>query len=335
MAAAPEESTNDLTSVTSTTEDLFCPICGYNLRGVRDPRCPECGFSFTWEDMRDPRRRLHPYLFEHHPERNVWSFFRTLMGGLWPPRFWSRLHPLQRVDRPRLILYWKINMSAFLFCLLLFVAMMVVQYIVTNLNQRNDVISYMARSPKYRDQMQDFLSRNFNGSQDQYFDAYFPLGIGAALYRQRHQLFWTLALSFQVLAWPWLSYLSLISFRNSMKRVNKGRIHVLRCCIYSLDFIMLLAALATMANAAWRILLLINQGKILGFVRSWTPRLLPSDEMAPVIYGVLIALFAGWRLYIAGKRYMQFDDPLATVLASQLLAFLLVLNVLVLYVWII
>lgn len=334
MSADPSRPVDHTPQNISAAEDLFCPICAYNLRGVSDPRCPECGLTFTWEDMRDPRRRLHAYLFEHHPERNVWSFVRTLLGGLWPPRFWSRLNPLQRVDVPRLILYWKLNAAILLVCLLVFVTMMVVQYNHANENARNDVISQMARMPWYRTQMNDFYKRNFNGSQDKYFETYFPIGIGSALYRQRGELFWTLALTFQVLAWPWLSYLSLVSFRHSMKRVNKGRIHVLRCCIYSLDFLTFIAALVALANALWRILLIFDNGKILGFVRSWVPSPLPSEEMAPILDGMMIALFAGWRLYVAGKRYMQFNNPLATVVASQMLAFLLILNVLILYVWI-
>lgn len=27
-------------------EDLYCPQCGYNLRGIPENRCPECGFGY-------------------------------------------------------------------------------------------------------------------------------------------------------------------------------------------------------------------------------------------------------------------------------------------------
>ncbi len=27
-------------------EDLYCPECGYNLRGIPEDRCPECGFGY-------------------------------------------------------------------------------------------------------------------------------------------------------------------------------------------------------------------------------------------------------------------------------------------------
>ncbi len=32
-------------------EDVPCPKCQYNLRGLTVPRCPECGFEFTWADV--------------------------------------------------------------------------------------------------------------------------------------------------------------------------------------------------------------------------------------------------------------------------------------------
>src|SRR3954464_15190796 len=89
----PPPPTTTTTPPLSSGESLACPMCGYDLRGQIDPRCPECGYTFDWEELRDPTRRLHPYLFEHHPRRNVWSFIRTLTAGLRPRRFWSMLYP--------------------------------------------------------------------------------------------------------------------------------------------------------------------------------------------------------------------------------------------------
>ena len=33
-------------------DDILCPCCGYNLRGIEGPRCPECGREFEWEQLR-------------------------------------------------------------------------------------------------------------------------------------------------------------------------------------------------------------------------------------------------------------------------------------------
>ena len=38
--------------------------------------------TFHAVDLLDPARRSHPYLFEHHPKRYVWSFCRTALGLL-------------------------------------------------------------------------------------------------------------------------------------------------------------------------------------------------------------------------------------------------------------
>src|SRR5687768_18578285 len=85
---------------TDVGEDLRCPLCDYDLRGLTEPRCPECGYAFDWADLRDPARRLHKYLFEHHPERNVSSFLRTMIGHLRPRKSWGGLLPSQP-SRPR------------------------------------------------------------------------------------------------------------------------------------------------------------------------------------------------------------------------------------------
>jgi len=30
---------------------IVCPLCGYNLAGFREARCPECGGSFTLDQL--------------------------------------------------------------------------------------------------------------------------------------------------------------------------------------------------------------------------------------------------------------------------------------------
>lgn len=45
---------------TGLDEDIPCPGCGYNLRGLTVPRCPECGNEFDWADI--PEMRPSPPL---------------------------------------------------------------------------------------------------------------------------------------------------------------------------------------------------------------------------------------------------------------------------------
>src|SRR5438477_4181330 len=88
------------------SETIRCPLCRYDLRGLSESRCPECGYRFDWPDLLDPARREHPFLFEQHPERNIRSFLRTALTHLLPRRFWGSIRPEQPVRVRRLILYW-------------------------------------------------------------------------------------------------------------------------------------------------------------------------------------------------------------------------------------
>lgn len=41
---------------------VLCPVCGYNLAGLREARCPECGGSFTLDELAaaQPLQDQHP-----------------------------------------------------------------------------------------------------------------------------------------------------------------------------------------------------------------------------------------------------------------------------------
>jgi hypothetical protein len=45
-----------------TNSAVLCPTCGYNLSGLREARCPECGGSFTLDQLAasQPQREEHP-----------------------------------------------------------------------------------------------------------------------------------------------------------------------------------------------------------------------------------------------------------------------------------
>src|ERR1700675_2701657 len=88
------------------SSEIHCPLCNYNLRGLVEPRCPECGHRSTWKELADGGNLPHPYLFEQHPEANVRSFFRTLLHSLEPISFWLRLKPAHKPNPKRLLIYW-------------------------------------------------------------------------------------------------------------------------------------------------------------------------------------------------------------------------------------
>jgi hypothetical protein len=60
-----------------TSDDLFCPQCGYNLRGLSSDNCPECGLALDRADM------LHSRLPWTHRRRIGYfrAYWRTLILG--------------------------------------------------------------------------------------------------------------------------------------------------------------------------------------------------------------------------------------------------------------
>jgi hypothetical protein len=104
----------------------------------------------------------------------------------------------------------------------------------------------------------------------------------------------------EILAWPWMTLLSLLVFQASMRRARIKTGHVLRCAIYGCDFSFLLAAILV----------------ALSFSFGWRDR---SDAFVLMMICPLVALY---RLTFAYKRYLRFNHPFFTVLASQVMVFL-------------
>jgi len=285
---------------TTIAFNVICPLCEYNLRGLIESRCPECGYRFEWPEVLDPRRRLHPYLFEHHPERNVRSFLRTALNGLRPRKFWTSLQPIQPPNVKRLIIYWWIGagicIAAAAANLICVAAMMAAQ---DNAFRTSTIQSLMKRG-------QSATAANVIRTTQ-------PTTIGNALGRtfqwQRENLVLFLVIP---LLWPWLTFLSLLIFRFSMRRAGVKPIHVLRCCLYSFDLawccgLVLLAGtgLRAISGAQFiQVSLITVQLNLLWF--------------AIILFGIV-------RLMTAYSRYLRFHMPIPTVIASQIITFLIVL----------
>ncbi len=74
-------------------EDLPCPGCQYNLRGLTVLRCPECGFAFHWSDL--PQ-------FREKAARKHWGLLEWFcwMPVIWIGLFASAFTPLLAVTVP-------------------------------------------------------------------------------------------------------------------------------------------------------------------------------------------------------------------------------------------
>jgi hypothetical protein len=95
----------------SISDEILCPLCEYNLRGIPEPRCPECGFQFEWDEVLNPARRQHRFVFEHQGSRRIRAFWKTAVAGLRPGKFWRELTPMQPSFPGRLWTYWFIAMA--------------------------------------------------------------------------------------------------------------------------------------------------------------------------------------------------------------------------------
>ena len=319
-SAAPEQGRS-----ASLTETLPCPLCEYDLRGLTDPRCPECGYSFAWSDLTDPTRRLHRYLFEHHPERNVWSFARTLLGGLRPWRFWRSLLPAQPSSVRRLLLYSCLTAS-------LLTAVVVGHYAIWFAQFRAKVESDRAMASKGNASIpssMEWITRHY-GSMQQYLDQVYPLPPDPRFYQiaRGEEGQWAAYLAAVWLAWPWLTFVTLLLFRFSMRRARIKPVHVLRCVLYSSDAILWFGlvvggALALRAWWHWN-----GAPDLLELPAPPIPRTPPFGYRRDIVtdtlfwFGLALLLFTSYRLVSAFRHYLRFEHPVATVVCAQLIVLL-------------
>jgi len=305
-------------------EDIHCPLCNYNLRGLTQPRCPECGFTFEWPDLLDPARRKHPYLFEHHPDRNIWSFTKTLVGSQSPRRFWTTLHPAQPSNRRRLFIYVLLTTLP---VVLLFTAHIVnnsLGLIAANAANRAWLTASLMnpRTPAQKSWADSLVVKHptTQAAIDSVYPPRIPIThlVVAAIATGGDALIVTLL----VLVYPLLTLAALLVFQISMKRAKVRTTHVARCWAYSFDVVLPWSLIATPLVA------------LESFIFPTTPWIQRSD-LFPWLLALWfgLALFAACRLAVAYHRYLRFDRPYWTVLATQIIAVLAVLNVLLIGRW--
>lgn len=292
-------------------EEIHCPLCEYNLRGLIEPRCPECGYRFAWPELLDPTKRLHPYLFEHHPERNFKSFCRTLVGGLRPRRFWKSLLPVQPSFLRRLLIYWLVATS-------LYSVVVAGAFAVGAVNDarrlcmlRPTQIAVLSsrRNMRYR---QSVIKEY--GSVQAYLDAEYPLGPSASYVLRRLVSGEFLVAGTVLLVWPWLTFATLMIFQISMHRARVRPIHVLRCVVYTYD-------LVVWASVACVVAMMVRYA--LG--STWTPYNWIGTILLAVAGALVIAFY---RLWMAYRVHLRFEHAFATILASQVITVLLLATLL-------
>ena len=326
-AGAPPTSTS-----APATDVPHCPLCENDLRGLTEPRCPECGYRFEWADVTDPERRLHPYLFEHHPERNVSSFVQTHLRGWHPKRFWTSLLPAQPSRLRRLLVYFCVVPSLLLPVMVAHYALWARDHASRTEFERNWSVKQFGPGHPFRTS----VAKQF-GSFEAWLEQADPRPPSSAFFERAWdaERGWTLLMAATLLAWPWLTFLALLVFRISMRRARIKPVHVLRCVIYSYDVIGW-AALAAGAFVFYRAVLTWSDWPpremvINRFVPTPPiPRGMPFSYRPDVVpdalfwLAALAVLVSAYRLASAFRHYLKFDHPISTVLASQVIVALAV-----------
>jgi hypothetical protein len=277
IPAPPADSTipaNDLVA-----RDVQCPMCGYNLRGLIEPRCPECGFTFLWVELMDPARWVHAYVFEHHPHRNVWSFFKTLIGGLWPGRFWDSLTPSQPSRPGRLWLYCAVTV-------LLGFAGVITAIVAATVKGHAGVWGGRGTLETWRRALRSAINDS--------------------------EVVTLAVLALLLPAWSLLTYWTMMIFGTSMRIAKVNPIHVTRCIIYCQDLCVWSGLFVAVAAATLPI---------------WSRTHLRSEVIVPAVAATLTSiLFFAYRMCRAYRLYMRFRHAAATVLATQVIVGLVVIN---------
>lgn len=300
-------------------DEVHCPLCNYNLRGLTVPRCPECGYRFAWPEVLDPQQRLHPYLFEHHPERNFRSFWRTALAGFRPGMFWSSLHPGQPSSLRRLLIYFLIGQCLYL-CVVagLLTGAAMVESRRLNAARTRNIASYTLTFNRLTAQQR--ASFGLPATLQEFLDSFVepPANpLGCLMKRATQGSFrWITGGVIIPLLWPWLTFASLQVFWISMRRSKVRPIHALRCSLYSFDGALWMALLMGVFQVAY----FLGAGSL--------PADIWLEEKLLIAWGLVLAVGI-WRLRLAYDRYMRLDHPLATVMASQIIVGLIAFQLMV------
>lgn len=302
------------------TGDTPCPICGYNMRGLSEPNCPECGSRFTWNEIFDPTRRIHSYLFEHHPERNIHSFLRTFLGALRPTRFWKSLHPNQPLCVRRLWLYFLLILIPTIgFPIVFTLGSEVALKIVDNMEKRED---FKLRHASGRLDRFDLMILRRYPSVDAYLDKSYPTNpatVSQRVMEHNRSLLQAVCTLGAVTFAPIFTLIVFLVFKSTLSKARLNANHIVRTVAYNSGILLIM-------------------GPIVGACSYLFPDRsrysVNIDYDLLMLMGVAALLIFSASLLIASVRYLRFNRAFAVAFSTQVVVYLIVGNVwLIVEIW--
>lgn len=297
------------------TADVFCPLCDYDLRGLTEPRCPECGHGFDWDELRSSPPRLR-WFFEHRQGFAATALLGTFARSLRPGVFWGRVRPTHPVRPARLALYALVLLS--------------ISAAGTWLPLAGSAyVRERARLPVVRGQLRAQLSdaagnvrpevqRHLNtigmSSLDAYLDSILPSPTLTALWYAASTWQPMRRLAVPVIGWPILTVLLLVAFRAAFRQKQVRAEHLWRVAVYSGD----------VGFVGWSLLLpaavlLHPVAELLGEWSDSVYFLIGGRRTAGagMLAGLLLTCLCAARFVVGYRRYLGWPNVLRTTLLIQ------------------
>jgi hypothetical protein len=301
-ASSPEPALDRASNVAPERADaVLCPRCGYDLRAAVEPRCPECGLTFTWDELTDLREV--PWLYETAPAgRRVRCWLGTFRRSLRPVRFWSAIPMTIRPMPLRLVAYWLVLAIA----VLLLTCVLVKAVIVTS-----DVVFLVLSKRRY----------GYPGG-GYWENIWYEISL------------WLTAPLSGLPEWPGLvipalypvaTLLALLICLKSLLRMRIRLGHVLRIVVYSSAWTALWPICYTIGAAAVQVTDLILAFRYNTYLYDYQRLRMAFGVGAAV--GAIMSLAFMIALARGFRHYARYERVWPIVLASQIIAVLVALNV--------
>lgn len=301
---------NEPPTAEQTAEPLHCPLCDYNLHGLPEPRCPECGYSFDWDELRIAIREKKSWFFEHAQRRLVGTWITTLGAACVPWWFWRELSAGSALRAKRLV-GWLVPL-VFLVLLATAGRVMLVAYLLTDAGTTN--VSYDKWAGRiwtgWSVPKANFdLSIWFNG-----ITAVLQDGVRSGVY----------AGPLMCLATVPLTWAALNVFATTLRRTGVRQLHIWRCAIYTCSvgtFVYCIIAFAPLSFDQWQ-----YRSSDFQIVVDWLASVFIGD-LAQLLRLTLTVCVTTTCLSFATRSYLRIKHPISTAVLSQVLVSLTVLAI--------